>query len=342
MITSRQKNILSYYLTRASFLGIGFSLIFDRGLQDSWLCALLGILIGLVIVFTYKKILDNKKGSSLIEVLNSSKGGLVIKIIFGLFAFYILFQSLLAVEIFITSFFLIVTPPFYVILPLIVLAAFITLKGLKNISRVGESIFLFSLVVPFIIMFTLFRYTDVSNFLPVLTISKSSFFYSAFMFGVFSSVPNMLLLNVKNDGQGLIKTYLLNAFSILMVIVVITAIFGPTLTDIYRYPEYMVLKRIKALAFIEKIENIASTIWIIDEFIMIALSSFTLYSLLPKKHQKKLGLVLAITMFYITSFTFGENYVSILYIYYQIPWIYFGFFVLLAIPLYFMTRKKIE
>lgn len=339
MITEKQKLFLSYFLSRASFLGIGFSLMYDKGLQDTWICTLLGFGLGLLIVFIYQKILEYKKSKTLKEVLDTIKGGLILKVLIIIFSYYIVFQTLTTLETFITSFFLIITPPFYVILPLIILTGFITSKGIHNIAKVSESLFFFAVTIPLIIIASLFKYTELLNFLPMLTINKTSFLYTAIMFGVFTSVPYLFLLNVKNDGKNLVKMYLFNAFAVFIIIVAITAIFGPALTNIYRYPEYMVLKRIKAMSFIEKIENIVSTIWIFDEFIMLSLASFTIYSLLPPKHNKKIGITLAILMFYITGFLVGENYSIILFIYYKVPWIYLSAFFLIVIPLFWKIKK---
>ena len=60
-------------------------------------------------------------------------------------------------------------------------------------------------------------------------------------------------------------------------------ILGANLVDIYRYPEYMTLKKIKLFNFVEKVENIVSITWIFDLFITLAVSGNNMKELLPKK-----------------------------------------------------------
>ena len=101
----------------------------------------------------------------------------------------------------------------------------------------------------------------------------------------------------------------------------------------------MMLKKIKILSFVEKIENLVSVIWIIDGFFKVSMASHTIYDLLPEKYNKKIGIILATAMFYVTSFIVGQNYITRLSLYYKTPIIYLVGFILIAIPLFIKTRK---
>lgn len=339
MITEKQKLYLCYFISRATFLGIGFSLIFNYSSKDAWISCILGYLIGLIIIWTTKKILDYKKGKTLNEVLGNNFTGIILKILIICFSLYVIFQSYFILQTFMTSFFLITTPPFYVILPFILIILFIVSKGIKNIGKVAESLFWFCIVIPIIILIVLYQYVDLNNFYPILTTKTSNILYSALIFGTLSSVPNLFLLNIKNSGKNIIKIYSLSVFTLLLISIIIMGVFGPELSVIYRYPEYMMLKKIKILSFIEKIENIVSVIWIIDGFFMVSMASHTIYELLPKKHNKKIGILLAAIMFYVTSFIVGQNYITRLSLYYKTPIIYLIGFTLIGIPLFIKTKK---
>lgn len=339
MITEKQKLYLCYFISRATFLGIGFSLIMNYSSKDAWLSSILGYILGLGIVWIIKKILDYKKGKTLNQILEKNVSGIILRILIILFCLYVIFQSYFILQTFMTSFFLTVTPPFYVILPFILIILFVVSKGVKNIARVSESLFWFCIVIPVIILIVLNQYVNFEHFMPIFTTKPTNFFYSALIFGVLSSVPNMFLLNIKNSGKNLMKIYSLSVLTLIIIAVIIVGVFGPELSVIYRYPEYMMLKKIKILSFVEKIENIVSVIWIIDGFFMVSLASHTVYDLLPKKYNKKIGILLATAMFYVTSFIVGENYITRLSLYYKTPIIYLIGFIVIAIPLFFKTKK---
>ena len=339
MITEKQKLYLCYFVSRATFLGIGFSLIMNYSSKDSWASSILGYVIGLLIVCVIKKIMDYKKGKTLDEILNKNISNVILRILIILFCLYVIFQSYFILQTFMTSFFLTVTPPFYVILPFILIILFVVSKGVRNIAKVSESLFWFCLAIPVIILIVLYQYVNLEHFLPIFTTKPDNFLYSSLIFGVLSSVPNMFLMNIKNDGKNLIKMYSLSVLTLIIIAIVIMGVFGSELALIYRYPEYMMLKKIKILSFIEKIENIVSVIWIIDGFFMVGLASHTVYDLLPKKHNKKIGILLAIIIFYITSFVVGQNYITRLSLYYKTPIIYLVGFIVIGLPLFIKTRK---
>lgn len=339
MITEKQKLYLCYFISRATFLGIGFSLIMNYSSKDSWFSSILGYILGLGIVWIIKKILDYKKGKTLNQILEKNFSDGILRILIILFCLYVIFQSYFILQTFMTSFFLTATPPFYVILPFILIILFIVSKGIKNIARVSESLFWFCIIIPVVILIVLYQYVNLEHFMPIFTTKPTNFFYSALVFGVLSSVPNMFLLNIKNSGKNLMKIYSLSVFTLILIAIIIMGVFGPELSVMYRYPEYMMLKKIKILSFVEKIENMASVIWIIDGFFMVSLASHTVYDLLPKKYNNKIGFLLTAVMFYITSFIVGENYITRLSLYYKTPIIYLIGFVVIVIPLFFKTKK---
>ena len=67
-LTNIQFIILEFFLTRSLFAGIGYSRMYQSSNKDTWLCMILGTLIGVFIIYIFhlnsKKIknnLNNKK-----------------------------------------------------------------------------------------------------------------------------------------------------------------------------------------------------------------------------------------------------------------------------------------
>ena len=50
MITKKQYIILSYFLTRSLFFGLGITKIFHLSYNDAWLSGLVGTLLGLIVI----------------------------------------------------------------------------------------------------------------------------------------------------------------------------------------------------------------------------------------------------------------------------------------------------
>ena len=55
MITKRQYNILSFYLTRALFLGGGLSLLVSLSKNDILISSIIGMLLGYVLLYLFFK-----------------------------------------------------------------------------------------------------------------------------------------------------------------------------------------------------------------------------------------------------------------------------------------------
>ena len=74
MMSKLENFSVHYFLTRALFLGIGFSLIIGIARQDSILAFLIGTFIGLIFIFLINKIEKYKGEKTLNELLKEMKG----------------------------------------------------------------------------------------------------------------------------------------------------------------------------------------------------------------------------------------------------------------------------
>ena len=109
-----------------------------------------------------------------------------------------------------------------------------------------------------------------------------------------------------NDHK-LIRKYLFGTISIILIGILIIAVLGPNLIQIYRFPEYMILKKIKVFQFLEKIENIISITWILDVFMTLAMIGQNIKMTLPKKWNNILFLSFLVMIFFFVIYL-GEIY----------------------------------
>lgn len=317
---------VSYFLGRAFFLGFGFSLLFKLLDKDAWIASLLGVLLGSLFIWFFQKFKENHAFTNILQ-----------KSIFFLFNFFVFTQILFIFETFCSSFYLIKSPHIYILLPLIFIIYRITKNGFSTITKVSDVLLPISLLLVLFISLGLIKNMNFDYFLPVLTEDTFSILQGTIYFAIYSTAPFFLLWNEKTE-KNLLKPYLLSSLTVFLAAIIITAVLGPNLTQIYRYPEYMTLKKIKLFNFVEKVENIVSITWIFDLFITLAVSGNNMKELLPKKWKNFSFIGLLLLLFGISLYC-GMHYKDELWIYLYLP-IILGVFMLLLILVGFIRKKK--
>ncbi len=342
-MTSKLENFsVNYFLTRALFLGIGFSVIIGLSKQDSFLSFSVGTIIGLFFIFFINKIQKYKGEKSLNDVLKEMKGlGIFLRIVFLLYALALLCEGLTFIQLFASSFFLIRTPIWFISLPLALLLIRIAKNGPTTTFRVATCLFPISVLLTLLSLCALCGYANLENIKPLFVTPLPDFFKSVFYYTSLSVSPSILML-ITNKSKST-WSYLFGSFTLIAKMFLIIAIVGPLLATIYRFPEYIILKEIKILDFIEKIENIVALSWIFDVFVYLSMSSLMAKELIPKKGKHLLHAFLVLLCFFISFSIIGKFYTNELVIYYAFP-IFTCIVFLITIPiLYFYllrNRKK--
>lgn len=342
MTSKRQNFAVTYFITRALFLGIGFSLILNYVKQDSILAFILGTLIGFFILYLIDKINEYKQELSLNDVLAKMKiPGIILKIILICFAIILFTTGLTFFQLFVSSFLLSQSPIWFISLPILILILIISKKDLNITFRVAECLFPISLILTLLSLFSLIPYSNIENFLPLFVSKPFDFLRSTIYYASLSSAPGILMLMTKKPNKN-INAYALGSLTLILKIFSILSILGPTLALIYRFPEYVILKEIKLLDFIEKIENIVGISWILDNFVFVAVSSLFLKDLLPKKSKETLHPLIIIFLFIIIITIIGKNYAYEVAMYYSIPILLAITIVLTIPPLFIYTYKHLR
>ena len=292
------------------FLGIGANRIIDISKNDAWISVIIGSLLGLFIIFIFKKI-DKEKRKNLSLIYNIE----------------ILCIDLFLVTKLISSIYLNKTPDLQVMLPFLVAIYYGVNKGINVLFKVSSILFFIYILITIIPATTLVPIINIDNFKPVLTNSWTNILIGAIRFSIISTTPITIFPNIKENLS--YKTYI---FACILLFIISTAIIGTlgiNLSLTYRYPEYQVFKNISLLGFIENIQNILSYIWLISSF---TLAQFTSYNI--KKIIKQKGLII---IFIIILFTFSKYLLSN-YIYTDYLLNYYSYFLLLPISLFIITN----
>lgn len=318
-MTSKLENFsVNYFLTRALFLGIGFSVIIGLSKQDSFLSFSVGTLIGLLLIFFINKIQKYKGEKTLSDVLKEMKGlGIFLRIILILYALALLCEGLTFIQLFASSFFLIRTPIWFISLPLALLLIRIAKNGPTTTFRVATCLFPISVLLTLLSLCALCGYANLENISPILVTPPIDFLKSVFYYTTLSVSPSILML-ITNKSKST-WSYLFGSFTLIAKMFLIIAIVGPLLASIYRFPEYIILKEIKILDFIEKIENIVALSWIFDVFVYLSMASLMAKELIPKKGRHFLHALLVLLCFFVSFMVIGKFYTNELVIYYAFP-----------------------
>jgi len=341
-MSNRKIYSLSYFLGRSFFLGFGFSVILYNTNKDSWICFLLGTLLGIMLIYGISQIKKWMKNQTLNEYLTEKKFlKFVILSLFLIFNVYLLSQLIFILETFASSFFLIYSPTFFILLPIFFLIYRITKKSWQTIGRIAEIFMPISLVIVLLSIVILTPYGTLDKFMPIMTQSTLDMIKCTVFFAFYTSAPFLLLLNAPMNNNKLIRKYLFSTATIILIGILIIAVLGPNLIQIYRYPEYMILKKIKVFQFLEKVENIVSITWILDVFMTLAISANNVKITLPKKGNA-FYFVGILTMLFFLVIYLGKIYYIELEMYTYLPLILGGFetMIIFLIICYHMSLKK--
>lgn len=327
-----QRISLIYFASSCFFLASGYSLIFNTSSFDSWIAMIIGSVIGLVIV-----VISNKFGFNKVKsyILNSHLK-LPSRIIFTLFFSFIVFVNITILRVFTTSFYLTKTPGWFIIIPFLLLCVYNSSKGIKTIAKEAQILMPISIVFIVLNMLGVCSDGNLDNFLPILYNPMSNILISSLYFAIFTAIPPLILFDTKISIKDNIKGYLLSAFILIFVGIIIIFVLGPNLIQIYRFPEYMVLKQLKLFNFVEKIENLVGMIWFFNLFIT---SSISLYNIDKTVKNTKTRFLLYVSLTLLIE-CFAYHYELVLFIYKNMPYLLLAFGFIFFITIFLQKRKN--
>lgn len=305
------KFTLTYFLSRTFFLAIGFSSIFRISGNNSIYAMIFGICIGLLIIFIYSK----------------NKINLNNKYLETIYILFLLIMNSYILESFLSSFFLKNTPQIFLIIPFLYLSYKLSKKNIKNIKKVSSLLFPISITIIIFNSIFLFKYGSFEHFMPLKINVNINFFKSAIRFACLTVYPILLLSDKDINDKISYKYYIYSCLLIILIGIIIIFVEGPNLIKVYRYPEYMILKKIKIFDFLEKIENFISFIWFFDIFITNTICFYKLNKLFDKSW-------IFILIASIISVYLFNNYYAIIKIY------QYFLFIILGLILVKLINKK--
>lgn len=312
-MNKKRQLVLATFLSRTMYFGLGTSYIFHYGEKMT----ILGLTIGMVLGYLVLKFLLIKN----IKFFFKTKIGLII-ILF--LSFFLINNALIAFSIMGSNFYLLKTPPLLIIIPLFILILYGVKKGLKTILRLSDILIFVSMIILVLIFTSIGHNIVFNNFLPLDFKISRGFLNVIISSMAYSITPLLLELAIVDspDKKSIEKGYLLGSLSILLIVIYIVGIFGTDFATRYRYPEYILLKKINFFQEFLHLETFLAIIWFNDLLITSLLAGYIIASFFKGKTLY----MISILHLLFNYFFFINNYQHILLIYHYTIYI-------LAIPI---------
>ena len=304
-ISLKQFQSIIFLLTITMFFGIGLSNIVRSCKESFWISVILGILMGSIIVLMFSKIWFSSSNALFID---NNKFKNICYIIIITFYTIVCLSTLtnLIVSIYLTK-----LSPFIICLPLI----FLMIYGSKDkevLGRISILLLILCLILVSIIIATVSFQIKIDNFLPLFNTKWQIILKEACNYAFYSTSP-LLLLSLYSPTEvngikkySIVKTYFVASILILVAFLLTVGVMGTDLVNLYRYPEYIVLKIVSVFNFINNIENITAFFWIMI-YIVFSLTTalslkVTIQNLCNKKYLFPIYLFLILILLHFTTF----------------------------------------
>lgn len=308
---NRERNILSItqFLAKALFMGIGISNVLEKAKESTIFVIILGTLFGcflltLINKFNYKEVKGFRKWSMFLLIF--------ILLIIGL-------EELINL---ISSIYLIDTNKFFIALPLLLVLLYLNSKDISVNFKISSILVIVCNTIYFIAVLGLISEVKTINYFPLFNVPFTKTLIVSLEFAMYSITPCILFgginNNIKNLNKKIIKEYLGSNLVLTSIFLLIQGVLGINLVNLFKYPEYVILKKINLLDFINNIENILSFCWLFMIFMYLSICSKQLYDICESTFNKKwiYPIFLIVSIYFISGNLFDNvNFLIFMYDY---------------------------
>lgn len=344
---SKISNLQVAILMLHTILGVGIltlpSPLAERLGTSGWVLIIITGIIAIILVTMITKLMSMYKGKNILEISNHLMGRPLTYVALVIVVIHIIGQGAFVVRIFgevIKMFLLLATPIEVVIFTMLLTAAFTTRSGIETVARFSIIVIPF-IVIPLLIISTvLLQDLDFTNLLPIFRVNPIQLLKSIpstfFSFGGLEFLLIYMLFS-KNPESAL--KYNLGA-----IVAIIVVYLGSFFISIARFGEkglalqlWPLLSLSKAVqfpsAFVENIEGIIMSIWVVVAFttlISAIYSSSILLEKMFKVEEHKYLVVSILPIIYFLSLI--PRSVVLVYKYLEVFTYIFGTFATIVYP----------
>lgn len=284
-ISVRQFTILVTLITIGDAILVLPSIAAFEAKQDAWISAMIGLAIGLLIVYLFTIVGRLYPGMTLIEYNEKILGtwfGIAASLLFLAYPFLSIAAHLRELSDFMTTHIMQETPVQAIGILFLGIIVMGVRLGLETLARAAE--ILFPCIILFFLMFVLFLspQADINNMLPVFVdgikpVIRGSIASIAFPFA--ELVVFLMVFPYVNQTSRIRRSFLLGALLGGIILITIIAmsilVLGADLVARNLYPSFSLAKKISIGRFLERVEAIMAIMWFITTYFKITLYFYT-------------------------------------------------------------------
>lgn len=293
---------------------------------NSWITLIITYIIGFIPLSIFIFI-GNSCGNKTLSERNKElfKGlGIVVNGIIFIIFLILGITLLYNISQFIGSQFLYRTPLYIIAASLMGIVLYNTSKGIATITRVGLILLVLNIFLLLISTTSLIEFFEVDNLKPFLKDGIEKIPGTAIITCTNIILPFLLLLVIPKNKldhpdkyvKTVIISYIIGACLSVLVVVMTLGVLGIHLEKIYEYPQYIFLKKVKFFGFLERVENIVASQWIIGNFMYLSIIIYYLGDMITNEKKKRNfimygigGFILIVSLMIFKNNTSFDNYI---------------------------------
>ena len=253
-------NILIFILIEALFL--------LYGIHINIINLIIGTIIGLILIIIFNRL--NKHN--------------IIKYIILIIAIILFINTLYSISSFIINNYLNNYSYFFIIISVLLISYLLVKNNYHSYIRSVEIIFYFFLIIKLISFFLVIPNINIENInyslIDELKININSLYIGLIILFIHESIYYLTNNKVKNN------IYIFSSLNIVLIKIICILVIGKTLFYLYKYPYINILKRIKYLDFIERMEGILSFEYLFCFIVLLAYFLILIKSFIYRKNHK--------------------------------------------------------
>jgi spore germination protein KB len=287
----------------------GSIVIIEQAKRDAFVSSIIGSIVFLAYAFWIYKIVNKlPPNQSFLDVLELKMGSMIAWVLRFWIALYLICELFIIeknVVIWVKSFFLPFTPIWAIALPLLMLCAYLAVKGIKPIAITYSVLIpLIVFLIVFMAVFT-FKWRHLNLLLPLFSEGTRPIVEGTIT-TIRTSMALFLVLLLKPHTEGTFKwkhfVLLLSVISLFFInaAMSVLTIFGPYEASKQRFPLFTQWRLVRISSFVEHLDFLSIYQWLCSTTILISVGLFLIGDLLTSKHRhNKIAIGICTTILFI-------------------------------------------
>jgi spore germination protein KB len=276
-IGTRQLSILIFMMVVGDMMLIYPSVITSYAKQDAWICALIGVPLGMALILMFLKLCNLYPEKNLIQIARSILGFWPGTLVSGFYLFFfVIGASTHTREVgdFLTSQIFQYTPIRVIILMFVITVGWGLYNGLETMGRSSELLMPILIVFILVLAFCLLPQVDPSNLKPITDTGVVPILQGilvSIIYPVGELVPIMMIIpytlqQAHRTRDALMAAGLGNLLLAILVTISLLVL-GAFLTQHNIYASFILSQKINIGGFFERIEAIMASSWLISTYV---------------------------------------------------------------------------